>query len=125
MKYLTEFIEAYVENEKSNSIDDGYKNSDDIENVDYKITGDMITTAMENTIKKTDCVLTALVGADWTDDEIMEMAKMETHTGLVMLEESDEMQIKKDMFCQVAVIKQAKLLKKAEDLCKKPTKTDA
>ena len=88
----------------------------------YNVT---IEVAINEIKRKNDCVF-IILGIQWSDTELLEVTHMEGHKGIILIHENKTERIKfqNEILCQVTLINEARLLQRAEGVCKKPIHTD-
>ena len=86
----------------------------------------IIKVALDAIKPRKDCIF-IIMGTQWSsDNEIMEMAIMERHHGIILINgnETNPIEFGNELLCQVTIIKNPGLLHRAEGVCKKPIHAD-
>ena len=66
------------------------------------------------------------MGIQWSDTELLEVTHMKGHKGIILIHENKTERIKfqNEILCQVTLINEARLLQRADGVCKMPIHTD-
>ena len=102
----------------STTVNKGYQS----QQRNYNVT---IEVAINEIKRKNDCVF-IILGIQWSDTELLEVTHMEGHQGIILIHENKTERIKfrNEILCQVTITNEARLLQRAEGVCKKPIHTD-